>query len=186
MIAALAGRRIDARGTASPRFPATRVDHVEDAIRRRLVSDAVSILVCAAACGADLLALAAAEKLEIRRRIILPFSIERFRQGSVADCSGPYPWAETYDRIIEEVERKNDLLLLNLDPLDQDAYEKANIAILDEVQCIAAQNSDKVEALVVWDERSQREGDITRHFALEAHRRMAVKSIPILETTQPL
>ena len=68
-IVALAGRRIDAPGAAPPRFP---VDNVEK-VRSRLVEAFARLnvvhLVCSGACGADLVALEAAEQLGLRSHI---------------------------------------------------------------------------------------------------------------------
>ena len=72
-VVALAGRRIDAEPTDEPKFPFERVGAVRDAITAKLMSEQARALVCSAACGADLLALDAAEELELRTRVILPF-----------------------------------------------------------------------------------------------------------------
>jgi len=181
VIAALAGRRVDAPNAATPRFPAAQIERVETAIRSRLAADDVTALVCAAACGADLLALAAAAELGIRRRIVLPFSVERFRESSVVDRPGPYPWGGHYDRFVREAESGGDLVLLDLDPHDPHVYEKANLGILDQAARLAGECSDESEALVVWDERSRGPGDVTEHFAREARLRMPVAAIHILD-----
>ena len=181
MIAALAGRRVDPAETTTPRFPPAQIEHVEMAIRSRLAADDVSALVCAAACGADLLALAAAAELGVRRRIVLPFSVELFRRSSVIDRPGTYNWEEQYDRFWREAESCGDLVLLDLDPNDPHVYEKANLGILDHAVALAAESGDEAEALVVWDERSRGPGDITEHFAREAQLRMPVRAIHILD-----
>lgn len=182
MIAALAGRRIDAPDAPTPRFPAARIDAVQRAIRARLEHDGVRVLVCAAACGADLLALSAAEELQIARHIVLPYAIERFRAGSVTDRPSTYPWGESYDRFIAQAQAEGALTLLGLDPDDPAVYEKTNFGILEEALMIAAQRHDSAEALVVWDARLRREGDITEHFAHAAQARgMPVAAVPILD-----
>jgi hypothetical protein len=72
------------------------------AVRQRLVdmlaAERAAVLVCSAACGADLVALEAAERLGLRRRIVLPFAAERFRTTSVTDRPGD--WGPLFDRMI--------------------------------------------------------------------------------------
>lgn len=139
------------------------------------------MLVCAAACGADLLALAAANELGLRRRIVLPFAIELFRERSVADRPGPYPWGELYDRLVREAKDAHDLRLLGFDPDDPTVYEKTNVAILEEALSVAIGTGDETEAIVVWDSHLRTEHDYTEQFAQEAQRRrIPVKSIAIL------
>ena len=60
MIVALAGRRIDAPGADAERFPLAAVELVRERLHNLLSEKGASTLVCSAACGADLLALAAA------------------------------------------------------------------------------------------------------------------------------
>ncbi|HTU68899.1 MAG TPA: hypothetical protein VMF11_01145 [Candidatus Baltobacteraceae bacterium] len=181
MIAALAGRRIDAPNAPEPHFPPANIAAVERAIRARLERDGVRVLVCAAACGADLLALAAAEELRIARHIVLPYAIERFRAGSVTDRRGAYPWGERYDRFIAQAQSQHALTLLGLDPNDPSVYEKTNFGILDTAAAIAAGMHEAAEAIVVWDEELRTGHDLTEHFANAAHaRNMPVVSISIL------
>ena len=57
--AALAGRRADTPGDTPARFPQRNVSIVEERIAAFFRVESVDRLVCAAACGADLVALAA-------------------------------------------------------------------------------------------------------------------------------
>ena len=181
MIAALAGRRRDALDAETVRFPANRIASVEGAIYRQLQVDRVRAIACAAASGADLLALRAAQELGLRRRIVLPFSVDAFREGSVVDRAGPFEWGPLFDRFVREARASGDLVTLDLDPLDPAAFEQANCAILDEVLTLAAQASDVAMAIVVWDAERRSSRDFTGHFADEAQRRrIPIASIPIL------
>lgn len=181
MIAALAGRRVDAADAKEPHFPADRVDVVERRIRARLEEDGVRVLVCAAACGADLLALSAAAQLGIERTIVLPFTVESFKERSVVDRPGPFPWGDLYDRFVKDAIASGELDLLGLDPNDPGAFEKANEAILDRALAIAKARKDEAEALVVWDSRLRTAHDYTEHFRrLAEERSITVKSIAIL------
>ena len=182
MIAALAGRRIDGPAPGVCRFPSDRIDMVKRAIQTRLREDGVRALVCAAACGADLLALEAAGELGIRRHIVLPFPVKVFKEGSVTDRECPLDFGKLYDRFVREAQDANDLRLLELNADDPQAYEKTNEAILDDARAIASAQEDEVEALAVWDKRLQSEHDYTAHFIHQAERRhVVVRSIPILD-----
>src|SRR5947209_320182 len=95
MVIALAGRRIDAPNAETPRFPLENREKVGNRIRDFLAEHGATALVCSAACGADLLALEAAEELGLRRRILLPFAPDRFRATSVTDRPGE--WGPLFD-----------------------------------------------------------------------------------------
>jgi hypothetical protein len=185
VIAALAGRRIDAPGSTSPRFPSAQIGTVESRLRERFGADGVRVLVCAAASGADLLALSVAAELGLRRRVVLPFAVELFRTSSVVDRAGPYPWGELYDRFVREARSAHDLIVLDLNADDPAAYETANEAILDSALSLAAEDEDESEALVVWD-GPHSGADYTAHFAREAERRrMTVKDLGIASAGKP-
>jgi hypothetical protein len=182
MIAALAGRRIDPPNANPSRFPEGCIPHVMEAILEQLKADRVTLLVCAAACGADILALSAATELAVRRRIVLPFSVELFRERSVIDRPGRFPWAEYYDRFISEARSANDLVLLGFEPSDPTAYEKTNVAILESALSAASQARQSAEALAVWDAQNRTSHDLTEHFAEAARiRGMPVTSIGIIK-----
>src|SRR5215475_9263435 len=85
MIVALAGRRIDAEGSESIRFPMKNVELVKERLRTLFISLKPQVLVCSAACGADLVALQVAGELKIRRSIVLPFAQAAFKSSSVVD-----------------------------------------------------------------------------------------------------
>jgi hypothetical protein len=163
-VVALAGRRIDAAGSSEQRFPLEKVAVVKERLRRALDESKPRSLVCAAACGADLTALEVAGELGLRRRIVLPTNRAAFRAASVVDRPGP--WGELFDRIVAEVEARQDLVTLELGA-DDEAYRAGNRAILD----AAAELGGAVEAWIVWNGRPRDESDITLHFADEARAR---------------
>src|ERR1700688_1274520 len=109
-VIALAGRRIDAPDTDPPRFPLENVPIVRERIAALLSAEHAEALVCSAACGADLIALTEAERLGLRRRIVLPFPAKRFRETSVTDRPGE--WGPLYDRLIKEAQSAGDLVVL--------------------------------------------------------------------------
>ena len=172
-VVALAGRRIDAGDEG--RFPLPNVPFVEERISNLLRARGARALVCSAACGADLLALAAAEALGLRRRVVLPFAPERFRESSVIDRPGD--WGPAYDRIIDAVTRTSDLVVLAGTDEGGVAYAAANERILDEAMRLANVGAaptispEIAFAVIVWDGRSRGDDDATERFAASARRR---------------
>ncbi len=168
MIIALAGRRVDAREATEKRFPAENVDAVREKIRAAFVEAGAQGLVCAAACGADILALEVAGELGLRRRVVLPFAKEIFRQTSVADRGGD--WGARYDRVLAQIEASGDLVVNKYDQTE-DTYFAANHDILDTAEDFAEARKAELGALVVWNGVSRGENDVTGHFFEEAKSR---------------
>lgn len=183
MIITLTGRRIDPANAAVVRFPLEHSAAVRERIRAILREQHAIALVSAAACGADLLGLAAAGDVGIRRRVVLPFPPEHFRASSVVDRPGE--WGSLFDGIIKEVEAAGDLVLLREEKEDEATFLRTNRAILDEAQESARQfavetgtaTSNAILAIIVWDGKSRGADDITAAFADEARAR----SIPLVE-----
>ena len=166
MVIALAGRRIDAADAAEPRFPLRNVPVVSDRIRTMLTECRGTDLVCSAACGADLLALEAAGDLGMRRRVVLPSGPSRFRDTSVTDRPGD--WGDRYDRIIQALEPRGDVVV---NPQSDSDYLATNLRILDEAEALAATAGGPVVSVVVWNGGSRGSEDVTEAFATESRRR---------------
>jgi len=166
MVIALAGRRVDDSVAAIKRFPPENAVVVKQRIREFLQSHDARALVCAAACGADILALEAAGELGLRRRIVLPFDKATFRASSVVDRGGD--WGERYDRIISEVESQGGLVEHAHDKDDGQTYFTGNLEILDHAQLLAQELKTGAAALVVWNGESRGADDVTGHFKQEA------------------
>jgi hypothetical protein len=165
-VAALAGRRIDATDATMPRFPLANADVVRGRLEALLRARGTEILACSAACGADLIALDVAGALGLRRRVVLPFAPERFRESSVTDRPGD--WGPLFDRIIGEVQARGDVVMLGLDVGDDATYAAANDAILNEAERLAGDDPGDVVAVIVWEGASRGEGDLTEAFATSA------------------
>jgi len=153
-VIALAGRRIDAPGTAPPRFPLENVPLVRRRISAFLSSEHAEALVCSAACGADLVALEEAERLGLRRRIVLPFPSKRFCETSVTDRPGD--WGPVFDRLVAEAEATGDLVILSSVAGDDDAaYAAANQAIICEADALAKDTPEgklrRRISVIVWE-----------------------------------
>jgi len=168
MIVALAGRRIDAIDAKQRRFPLENVDLVSERVREMLRTEEAIGVVCSAACGADLIALSAAISLGLRRRVVLPFERERFRETSVVDRPGD--WGPVYDRVLNDAEASGNLVVIAKTSDDQ-AYSAVNRAILDEAILMAAQLKQPVAACIVWDGASRGAHDLTEEFGVEARKR---------------
>jgi len=153
-VLALAGRRIDAPETEPPRFPLKNVPMVRERLAALMAAEHAEALVCSAACGADLIALEGAERLGLRRRIVLPFPAKRFRETSVTDRPGE--WGPVFDRLIASAEAADDLVVLDVQGDDNDAaYAAANQAIIGEAESMARATSDgtpfRLVVVIVWE-----------------------------------
>jgi hypothetical protein len=172
-VVALAGRRIDAPGSSAPRFPLENVPLVRQRLADAFVAERAVALVCSAACGADLLALEMAERLGLRRRIVLPFRPQRFRETSVVDRPGD--WGPVFDRLIAYAMTAGDLIVRTDDVGNDDAaYAAANVAIIQDAQELARASEGvlyRLLAMLVWEGSARAGTDSTEGFeslALEA------------------
>lgn len=178
MVVALAGRRIDAPDAGTHRFPFRNINMVKERLRAFFLSSKASVLVCSAACGADLLALDIAGELNLERRILLPFSPGVFEKKSVLDCEGD--WQTKFESICNEVGSAGNLTILHLQEDEQNVYERTNIEILNLAESIAGlndNNNKNIVALAVWEGGSRGPDDATAHLLEEAKKR----KIPIAE-----
>jgi hypothetical protein len=166
-VMALAGRRIDRAGAAE-RFPAGREALVRRRVRDLLALQGASVLVCSAACGADIVALEAARALGLRRRIVLPFSVTVFRETSVTDRGEVY--GPRYDALVAESREAGDLVVSAGSPDDAGVYLRTNEVILDEAVALADQPG-ATGAVLVWEGQSRGSDDATAQFAEAAERR---------------
>jgi hypothetical protein len=146
-VAVIAGRRPDPADADTARFPLANVDAVRSAIAAVLRSSGARTLVASAACGADLLGLDAAGQLGMRRVVVLPYGVERFRQTSVTDRPGD--WGAAYDAVIADVRARGDLEVI--ETAGDDAPYAAITRAL--VKRAAALTGDPSRALVViaWE-----------------------------------
>ena len=169
MIIALAGRRIDAADAQAPRFPLPNVPLVERRLGELLEREAATALVASAACGADLVAASAAGRRGIRRRVVLPFGRERFRETSVTDRPGD--WGPLYDRVLAELDASGDVVTIEDACALEGAYLAANAAILNEAAALAWGSGAGVLAVLVWEGAPRDRDDVTAAFGAEARRR---------------
>ncbi|HKY29711.1 MAG TPA: hypothetical protein VJM12_17355 [Pyrinomonadaceae bacterium] len=198
-VIALAGTRIDEPDATQIRFPPENEALVRNRLRKLFKEFQTKTLVCSAACGADLLALEAAEELGIPSRIVLPFDAETFRKTSVADRPGN--WGERFDRLYAASEKRGAVVILKprVDPYD--AYLLANERILTEAESMSLESGvssreskgrspdsrlhtpdsrlRQVLVVIVWDGASRGSDDITAKFA-DAGRARGFKIVEVL------
>jgi len=171
MVIAFAGRRVDAPNAKEHRFPRANVRVVRDRIRDAFAALGATVIVSAAACGADLIALELAAERSMRRVVVLPWESERFRAGSVVDRG--VEWGPIYDAIIHDVSARGDLTILGYAAGEADAYDGTNEAILETAARVASEHSasEKAVAIVAWNHESRGAADVTEAFLVSARRR---------------
>jgi len=169
VVVASAGRRIDAAGSTTLRFPLARVPLVRERLREEFQRLQPTTLVCSAACGADLLVVDVAIELAVRVTVILPFAVARFRETSVVDRPGD--WGPMFDRVVKHVHAHGDLSIVEPHDDESEAYAAVNLAILDRAQRLAAHAGAEAVALIVWEGQSRGKGDLTEAFRDEARTR---------------
>jgi hypothetical protein len=130
-----AGNRIDAAGRTPPRFPPEREPAVAERLGQLLDLLAPLGVVTAAAAGADLLLVEAAEKRDLPIHLVLPFPRSRFRAMSVADQGAR--WLDAFERAIELSGRPSSSLVeLDLAP-DDSGLRAGNDALVDRARELA-------------------------------------------------
>ena len=186
-VVALAGRRIDLPEAQVPRFPLENVQEVGRRICESFCKMHAVTLVCSAACGADLVALEQAKQLGLRRRIVLPFAPERFRETSVVDRPGD--WGPVYDQQVAATATAGDLLVLDSATGGDAAYAAANEAIVREAQALARtaqpDRPHSLIAILVWEgtprpgsDATARFRDLTRRAGFEEQSISTLSTIP--------
>lgn len=166
VVAALAGRRIDAPGSTSRRFPLECVHTVRERLEHLFIAEKVKVIVCSAACGADLISLDVAHQLGLQSRIVLPFPIEQFRQSSVTDRPGE--WGGIFDKIIKSTPA-SDLIVLQSAIQPDEAYEAATQEIIRQATLAAA--GTQPFAIAVWEGKDREDStDATASFLRHARK----------------
>jgi hypothetical protein len=160
-VLAVSGRRIDPDGADQPRFPAGNEALVALRIRDMMLSTTAKVVVCSGACGVDILALEAAAELGLSRRLVLPFSREKFRATSVADRGED--WGSRFDAILQQLPGE-DIVELNPPQSGDQAYAAANSEILDQAKGLASAAGLRALAMVVWNGLSRGPTDWTDQF----------------------
>ena len=165
-VIAFAGRRTDEENAEKPRFPFERVPALREALTALFLREQAVGLVTSGACGSDLTALAAAQAIGIKSRIILPFWSDHFRQTSVVDRPHAEYWGALFDRVTDYAKSRDDLVVLDLQESTQSIYSHVNRAILRETNLLASQDAARRRlAVISWDGAPRGKEDYTKEFA---------------------
>jgi tetratricopeptide (TPR) repeat protein len=157
VILAYAGRRAASLPEGSGEILAAR-------IRRLLNGLAPTALFGSAADGGDLLILEAALALPDtpRAHIVLPTSVEGFREASVAE-----EWRQRYDRVLRYVPRTGgEIRTLGL-PDGDEAYRQANHQILESGAALATGHQCVVALVIATESEGEMVMDFTAQAALQ-------------------
>jgi hypothetical protein len=110
----------------------------------------------------------------VPRYVLLPSSPEDFRESSVTDRPGD--WGAIYDEVLQAAEMQ----VLEL-PSGQEGYLAINDRLLDKAQALAGDLGTSVAALVIWNQQSRGDDDVTEHFLRAAgQRNFPIKEISTL------
>jgi hypothetical protein len=169
-VIAIAGRRIDAQDADPPQFSLRNVALVRKRLAELLLAENALALVSSAACGSDLIGLQEAERIQIRRRIVLPFSRDRFRATSVVDRPGE--WGPGFDRLVALAEAQGEFVIAGQGEGDEHAaYAVVNQRILGEAKALALAipgGPHRLLAVIVWEGRPRPGNDVTDDFKTAA------------------
>lgn len=168
-VVALAGRRIDAEDADPSRFSSNSIPAVRKRLARLLEQEEALALVSSAACGSDLIGLEEAERIHIRRRIVLPFSREKFRATSVVDRPGE--WGASFDHLVDLAEEDGDIIILEQGKDTDAAFAAANKLILHEAKMLAQTmpgGPHRLVAAIVWEGQPRPDNDLTDDFKTAA------------------
>ena len=179
-VAAAAGRRVDSTKADVVRFPSSNVEVVRSRLSARLQANRVEVLVASAACGADLLALDAANDLGLESVIVLPFAVEVFRRQSVTDRpDGETFWGPLFDKLVTPRPRVRLTVLDGSAARAEQAFAAVNERLVHETLEVAQRTARSALAIVAWDgvPRPAGELDLTAHFRAAAD----ASGIPVIE-----
>jgi hypothetical protein len=127
VIVVFGGVQIDGPGRFPSRFTQSAVAEVFDRTCAVLDKLRPRLVLGAAASGADLTVLRAAWRIGLARLVVLPFSVDRFRETSVASRGSR--WVDTYDDTLASL-RDGELEIL--DETEDDAvYQRTNTRLLE-------------------------------------------------------
>jgi hypothetical protein len=123
-----------------------------------MLEERLTLLVCAAAAGADLLALDVASELGIKCHVILPYDPPIFCERSVRD-RGEY-WVGLFDKLLPPISAQGGLTVLNLSLENDDAaYRETNQMLVEEARRKAHGGSAII--ILVWEGQSRGRDDFT-------------------------
>lgn len=186
-IVAFAGRRTDRAASFEVRFPFENVPAVSHTLAALLSRERPSAVLASGACGCDLLVLQAADLLDIKTRIVLPFAPEIFRRTSVVDRPYPEFWGKLFDALIAKARTRGDIVVLPDYGDRKTAYGNANRALINEANLLARATIARCRlAVIAWDGVVREPTDTTYEFAkLAIQSGFSIQSISTLTPSGP-
>jgi hypothetical protein len=160
-----AGNRPDAPDRTTPRFPVANVTAVRAQLEKVLSSLAPTAVVSAAAAGADLLVLDAAQSLGIVVHVLVPISAAEFVRRSVSDAGER--WTAQFEAVLAGATRPGSSVV-ELDGHAGDGWLRAANAALVALARERAAPGEPVVALTVRPAQAAGERSITDDFAERA------------------
>ena len=96
----------------------------------------------------------------------------------------PGDFGPAFERVIANLERTPDLVVLGKTEAGENPYETANGVILDQAMMLASAPG-YVLAVIVWEGRSRGDGDLTQQFAVEARAGSRWSRLSLCESVSP-
>lgn len=81
----------------------------------------------------------------------------------------PGDWGALYDRVLAEVQKNADILVIRSN-FEDHAFVEVNLAIIKEALLLGSRLQQSVAAIVVWDGKSRGNSDLTEEFGISARR----------------
>jgi hypothetical protein len=166
VLLAHAGNRIDSDGRIAPRFPEAQVGPVTAVVSRLLADLRPSAVVSSAANGADLVVLTEAQRLGISTHVVLPLTVNDFRERSVETSNGR--WAESYDRVLDVATTTPGSSVEMIDLGEDDAWYLAGNRLILDLARHHAGDGEAVVALTVRPPEGEDPPSATDDFARRA------------------
>jgi len=145
------GHMVDRPGRVSPRFPSALVNQVAHRIERELEIAGATNGFASAACGGDILFLEAIMARGAHAHVVLPCSVDAFRQDCVDVIAGA-DWAARFDRILEFA-HSVEILGQQYASDNAMASECCNRVMVGLAQLCATEKGEEPLVLALWDGR---------------------------------
>lgn len=157
-VAICSGHMIDAPGRPTPRFPEEKAEVVRQKIAEQLARweiGAGDLAICGGACGSDILFAEESRQRGARIRLLLAQPVEAFVRDSVQHAGED--WVRRFYSLREQAE----VAILpeepDLAPNDVSIYGRTNLWIIETARR-EAEDSSRIFALLVWDEKPTGDG----------------------------
>ena len=152
------GHMIDKPDRKTPRFPPGKAEAVRAKIAQQLKQwkiGGADLAVCGGACGADILFAEESLRCGARLRLLLAQEVDDFVRDSVRHAGND--WVQRFYALRDKAEIATQPERLGKEPNDVSIYARTNLWIINTAR-VAAADSGKIRALLVWDEKATGDG----------------------------